>query len=267
MASLSTEHKPLEIARVVNEHIGIATISKPPVNSLSEEISDAVVDALDRLERANVRVVILRADPRTKIWSAGHNIKEIPLDGQDPVTWNTSFEKILHRVRNFPTPVIAMIHASVWGGACDLVATCDLAVGTPQATFAITPVKIGIAYNTGGLTHFLGVVPLHIVKEMLFTGNPISAEDALRFGLLNRLVEPDDLESTTMEIAQTIASRAPLAVRALKKELQFLTAGPNLTADEFEQIQYARRQAFRSDDLKEGVGSFFEKRSPTFKGA
>jgi methylmalonyl-CoA decarboxylase len=159
-----------------------------------------------------------------------------------------------------------MVHASVWGGACDLVATCDLAVGTPGATFAITPAKIGIAYNTGGLTHFLGVLPLHIIKEMLFTGQPISAEDAHRFGLLNYLVPPDQLEAKTLELARTIASRAPLAVRVLKMELRSLTQAPDLSADEFEQIQYARIQANNSDDFKEGVKAFFEKREPRFQG-
>ncbi len=77
--------------------------------------------------------------------------------------------------------------------------TCDLAIGTPRTTFAITPVKLGISYNTAGMSHFIGVLPLHIIKEMVFTGDPLSAEDAYRFGLLNRLVSPEKLEETTMK--------------------------------------------------------------------
>ena len=119
-----------------------------------------------------------------------------------------------------------MLHSSVWGAACDLAVTCDLAIGTPKTTFAITPVKIGISYNTAGMSHFLGVLPLHIIKEMVFTGNPLSAEDAYRFGLLNRLVRPEKLEETTMEIAPTIASRAPLAVSVVKAELSSLSRAP-----------------------------------------
>jgi methylmalonyl-CoA decarboxylase len=255
-----------DLVQIVDGNIGVVTISKPPANPLSESVADTLVDAFDRFERAGVRVAILRSDTRAKIWSAGHDIKEIPLNGQDPITWATAFQRVLHRVRDFPAPVVAMVHASVWGGACDLVATCDMAIGTPAATFAITPAKIGIAYNTGGLTHFLGVLPLHIVKEMLFTGSSLSAEDAHRFGLLNYLVPPEELEAKTLEIARTIASRAPLAVRVLKMELRCLTAAPDMTADEFEQIQYARIQANNSSDLKEGVQSFFEKRQPVFQG-
>jgi methylmalonyl-CoA decarboxylase len=266
MSAICDEALSSDLVQIVDGNIGVATISKPPANPLSESVVDALVDAFDQFERAGVRVVILRSDPHAKIWSAGHDIKEIPLNGQDPVTWMTSFQRILHRVREFPAPVLAMVHASVWGGACDLVATCDLAIGTPAATFAITPAKIGIAYNTGGLTHFLGVLPLHIVKEMLFTGASLSAEDAHRLGMLNYLVSPEELEAKTLEIARTIASRAPLAVRVLKMELRCLTAAPDMTADEFEQIQYARIQANNSSDLKEGVQSFFEKRKPVFQG-
>src|SRR6266481_3432053 len=237
----------------IANNIGIATISNPPVNSLSSSVCDKLLESFDEFEKAGVRVMILGANPSSKIWSAGHDIREIPLDGHDAVTWTTGFERVLRRVRNSQVPVIAMLHSSVWGAACDLAVTCDLAIGTPKTTFAITPAKMGISYNTAGMSHFLGVLPLHIIKEMVFTGNPLPAEDAYRFGLLNRLVSPDKLETTTMEIAQTIAGRAPLAISVLKAELSSLSRGAPMSADEFERVQETRRAAFRSDDLKEGV--------------
>ena len=260
------EQKPIVLSQL-QDHIGMVIMNDSrKLNSLSSELVQGILEAFDRFEDSKARVVILRALPGAKVWSAGHNIKEIPLDGQDPITWNVPFEKLLHRVRNLPMPVIAMIEGSVWGGACDLAMTCDMLVGTPTATFAITPAKLGLSYNTAGVNHFLGVLPIHIVKQMLFTAQPLSAEDAYRLGLLNSLVEPEKLEETTMQIAEDIASRAPLAVRVLKREMQRLTNGPGISPDEFEEIQSLRRDAYRSEDFREGIRSFFEKRKPVFTG-
>ena len=262
----SVEHKPMALSQLQN-HIGIVTMNdRRTLNSLSSELVQGVLDAFDHFEASKARVIILRALPDVKVWSAGHNIKEILVDGEDPIPWNAPFETLLHRVRNLPMPVIGMIEGSVWGGACDLAMTCDMLVGTPTATFAITPAKLGISYNTAGVNHFLGVLPIHIVKQMLFTAQPLSAEDAYRLGLLNSLVEPKKLEATTMQMAEEIASRAPLAVRVLKLEMQRLTDGPGISPGDFEEIQSLRREAYRSEDFKEGIKSFFEKRPPVFTG-
>lgn len=248
------------------DQIGLITMNgRSMLNCLSTDLVVEILKGLDECEKARVRVVVLRAYPGAKVWSAGHNLKEVTVDGDDPLHWNVPFEKLLHRVRDLPCPVIGMIEGSVWGGACDLAMTCDLLVGTPSATFAITPAKIGMSYNAAGLTHFLGVLPLHIVKEMLFTAQPLSAQDAYRLGLLNRLVESDQLEETTFRIARDIASRAPMVVRLLKAELRKLTSGPSLNPDDFEELQSLRREVYRSEDFEEGVTAFFEKRSPEFK--
>ena len=250
----------------VKNNIGLIVMNNPhKLNCLSSELVAGILRAFETLENARARVVILRAYPGAKVWSAGHNMKEIPLDGQDPLYWNVPFERLLHRVQSCPVPVIGMIEGSVWGGACDLAMTCDMLVGTPTASFAITPAKIGLSYNTGGLNHFLGVLPMHIIKEMIFTAQPISAEDAHRYGLLNRLVAPERLEDTALQMAGVIACHAPMAIRVLKAEMRKLTRGPGLSADDFEEIQNLRRDAFRSEDFREGITSFFEKRPPRFE--
>ena len=247
--------------------IGIITMNNPKrLNCLSTELVAGILNAFDYLEKSRVRVIILRSYSGCKVWSAGHNIKEIPLDGEDPINWNVPFESLLHRVRNCPVPVVGMIEGSVWGGACDLAMTCDILVGTPTVTFAITPAKLGLSYNTAGVNHFLGVLPVHIIKEMFFTAQPISADTAYRLGILNRLVEPEELESVTLKLAGDIARQAPLAVQVLKAEIQRLTAGPGILPDDFEKIQGMRREAYRSNDFKEGIQAFFEKRKPEFKG-
>jgi methylmalonyl-CoA decarboxylase len=260
------EASPL-LAAQIKEDIGIAVLNDPPkANCLSSTLLQGLLQAFDHFEAQKVRVVIIRAYPGAKIWSAGHDLREIHPDGSDPLPYDDPLEQVLHRVIAYPVPVIGMIEGSVWGGACDLAMTCDILVGTPTASFAITPAKIGIAYNTAGLNHFVGVLPTHIIKEMLFTGEPISAQRAHNLGLLNNLVEADRLEETTMTMARTIANRAPLVVHLLKKEMRRLTAGRAMSADEFEELQGLRRRTYRSKDFKEGMQAFFEKRPPAFTG-
>ena len=221
--------QPVNPSLIAN-NIGIATISKPPVNPLSSDVCDGLLESFDEFEKANVRVVIIRAESEHEDLVSR---SRCPRD-----TARRPRRRALdHGIRTgSPTrPVLPDAgdrNASQQrlGAACDLAVTCDLAIGTPKTTFAITPVKIGVSYNTEGMSHFLGVLPLHVVKEMVFTGDPLSAEDAYRFGLLNRLVEPEKLEETTMRIARTIASRAPLAVAVVKAELRSLTAGAPMSA-------------------------------------
>src|SRR4029450_9546878 len=107
------------VATQIANDIGIATISKPPVNPLSSDVCDQLLKSFDEFEKARVRAVIIGANPNTKIWSAGHDIREIPLDGHDAVTWTTGFERVLQRVRGCAVPVIAMLHSSGWGAAGD----------------------------------------------------------------------------------------------------------------------------------------------------
>lgn len=121
-------------------------------------------------------------------------VNELPR-GTDPLQYSDPLERLLRVVATFPGPVIAMVHGTVWGGATDLVLSCDLILGDETCSFAITPANLGLAYNTAGLVHFLRRLPLNLVKEMFFTAAPVKAEDAARWGILNHLVPAADLET------------------------------------------------------------------------
>ncbi|QDU35028.1 Methylmalonyl-CoA decarboxylase [Poriferisphaera corsica] len=271
-------------------HIATLTLNDPTKrNCLSASLIEQLLHAFDACEKQNIRVIILTANthasqsndsPTTTqktegntgegggggVFSAGHNIDEIPIDKQDPVTWNVPYVTLLRKVRHTLTPVIASINGSVWGGACDLAVSCDMIVATTNTSFAITPAKLGLPYNTVGVSHFLGSLPTHVVKEMFMTALPLSADRAHNFGLVNRLVSPENLQSETLTLAARVASMAPLCLRVLKAELVKLSDAMNISADDFEHIQMLRRQAFRSQDFQEGIRAFHEKRPPNFKG-
>lgn len=236
------------------------------LNPLSAALVTELVLGIQSAQEAGCRAAIIGVRPGARTWSAGHDINELPTDGADPLTWSSPLERLLRVVREAPFPVIASVEGGVWGGACDLVFTCDLVVATPSATFAITPAKLGVAYNAAGVAHFLGVLPQHIVKEMFFTAEPITAERAHQHGLVNRLVEPEDLAAHTADLAARICQMAPLVVTAVKREIKELTDARPMTSETFEQLTSVRRAAWRSADYLEGLTAFHEKRPPRFTG-
>ncbi|BAL24759.1 methylmalonyl-CoA decarboxylase [Azoarcus sp. KH32C] len=163
-------------------------------NCLSETLVDELLAGLDACREAQIRCVVLRAQPGTAVWSAGHDVSELPEGGRDPLGWKDPLRKLVREIEAFPAPVIAMIEGSVWGGACETVFACDLIVATPESTFAATPARHGVPYNVSGLLTFFNAAHARIANEMLFTAQPIPAMRLERMGIINHVVAADDLE-------------------------------------------------------------------------
>jgi len=255
------------IEKEIRESIGIIALNNPGRrNALSEALADEVIAALREFQEKKIRVVILRATEGCSVWSAGHDVKELPLSRRDPLGYYDSLERLLRAVQQFPGPIIAMVHGSVWGGACDLVITCDLIIGDETSTFAITPTKLGLPYNATGILHFMARLGVGTAKEMFFSADPIPAERAERVGILNHLVPSGELLDFTLGMANRIASRSALAVSVIKEQFKILSGAAPLSPDAFERIQGLRRRVYDSHDYEEGIRSFLEKRQPQFKG-
>jgi methylmalonyl-CoA decarboxylase len=235
-------------------------------NALSETLIEEITSALEGFRALEIRAVVLRAQPGIKVWSAGHDVNELPLRGRDPLGWNDPLRILIRSIQEFPAPVIGMIEGSVWGGACEVAMACDILIATPDAAFAITPAKLGVPYNLGGLMTLINMIPLPIVKEMLFTAQPLPAEQALNLGIINYIKPNDEIESFVFDMAQRIANNSPLSISSMKDSLRLLSSAHAVTPDLFEKIQGMRRIVYDSEDYQEGIRAFREKRKPRFMG-
>jgi methylmalonyl-CoA decarboxylase len=250
----------------ISDRIGTLTFDNDQKrNALGAAMIDEIIAALDACQGAEARVVILRARPGAKVWSAGHDIDELPL-AVDPLAWDDPLERVIRAVRSFPAPVIAMIEGSVWGGACELALCCDIPIGAPNASFAITPARIGVPYNPAGILRIMSEVDTSVVKEMFFTAEPIPARRALEVGILNHLVPLEELEAFTRRMAERIASLAPLSVSVAKEQIRLISNARPMSPETFERIQGLRRKVYESQDYREGIEAFRQKRAPRWSG-
>ena len=251
----------------IKDSIAVITLNNDKRrNSLNKDLLNEFEVALDSFSNKDVRVVILKSNPDAKVWSAGLDISELPEPGKDPLPYSHPLEALMRKIEDFKAPVIAMVTGTVWGGGFDLAVTCDMIIGTPSCSFAITPAKIGVPYNATGLLHFLNVVEMNIAKEMFFTASPISAARAYDLGIINSLVDDDKIEDFTHNLAKKITRNSPFSISVIKEQLNLLGKARPMTPAVFERINDLRRKAYNSYDFIEGKTAFLEKRHPTFKG-
>ena len=250
----------------VGDTIGVITINSGKVNALSEELIEEIAEAFRAVENSAVRVVVIRAAPGVKIFSAGHAVNELPTNGRDPLTYNDPLRRIVRAIELCTQPVIAMVEGSVWGGACELVLACDIVIAAEDSTFAMTPAKLGVPYNISGALNLMKVTGTHLLKEMLFTVDPIPAKRMEHCGVINHVCSRQELEPFTMDLARRVARNSPLVNRVLKEEIRVLANAQPLIPETYERIQALRREVYDSEDYQEGIRAFFEKRPAAFHG-
>jgi enoyl-CoA hydratase len=248
------------------DNIGFLTINRPDkLNAISNELTAELRSLLDELEKDNDLRVVIITGAGDKAFVAGADIKElVERDSRLGRQVSSERQEIFSRIENLPVPVIAAVNGYALGGGLEIALACNIRICSERAQFGAPEVKLGIIPGDGGTQRLPRLVGLGRAMEMILTGDFIDAQGAYRIGLVNEVVPPEDLMDKAMELAKKIASRPPLAVRYAKEAVNRSQEGD--TASGFALESYLHALTCTTEDKKEGVAAFLEKRKGKFKG-
>ncbi|MEV6985398.1 crotonase/enoyl-CoA hydratase family protein [Sphaerisporangium sp. NPDC051017] len=247
----------------VTDGIAMITLDRPQVrNAVDRATAQALAAALDELEaRDDVRVGVLTGSGT--VFSAGMDLKAFSTTGERPIDERRGGFGITALPPD--KPIIAAVEGPALGGGFEIALACDLIVAGAGATFGLPEVKRGLVAAAGGVLRLPRRIPHAIAKEMVLTGNPITAAEAQRLGLLSRVVPDGTAAAEASSLAREIAANAPLAVRTAKLLVDRSVDWP--FAEAFDR-QGSYTDAVRSSkDAKEGAAAFVEKRAPVWTGS
>jgi enoyl-CoA hydratase/carnithine racemase len=251
------------------EAVSRLTISNPERrNALDHEILDALAETLPQLDRGiESRCVVITGAP--PLFSAGYDIATIPeetFERDAEALVAHPFHAAMEAIARHPWPVLAALNGHCLGGGLELAITCDLRICARGAKLGMPPAKLGLIYGHTGLRKFLDVVGLAHTKELFLTGRNLDAERAERIGLVTEVVEDDEVADVAVALAAAIAASAPLSMRGNKRAIDLLNANPELTEQQEAGLVALRESCFSSEDFREGIRAFAEKRRPQWTG-
>ncbi len=249
--------------------VATVTLSNPAKkNALNPRLLKELSRAFDELATDDVRCVILRGEG-DEAFCAGYDITQIPAGGSGEaqvLLSSNPFDDMIRTVESFPAPVIAMLNGFAFGGGLELAIACDIRIASENASFGMTPAKLGIIYRPSGLMRFVHAIGLPATKELFYTARRIGIRRAKEIGLVNRAFPPEELLHVVDEMAREIAENAPLSIRGTKRILAMCMEFGDLPRSESEEADALIRLCMESEDLVEGKAAFKEKRKPVFRG-
>jgi enoyl-CoA hydratase/carnithine racemase len=249
------------------DQVAVLTINNPPVNALNSRVMAELLQNLEKLAGDDGVRVLIVTGAGDRAFVAGADIKEFPglFKGQAGLAGQFALagHKMFNALDNFPRPTIAAVNGLALGGGCELALACDLRVAADTAQFGLPEIKLGLFPGGGGTQRLPRLIGEARAKEFMYLGDPISAGEALQIGLINRVVPAGQLVEETMKLAGKLATRPGVALNLIKQAVDrgvqvSLEEGLKIEADLFDRV-------FLTEDVKEGVNAFIEKRKAEFK--
>jgi enoyl-CoA hydratase len=261
--SLSSSYETLLVER--RDRVALITINRPEKrNALNIKTREEGAALLEQLRDDESVGVVIFTGAGDKAFIAGADIAEFA--GRTALTQRDVMmgRSLFTAIDTFPKPVIAMINGYCLGGGCELALACDIRIASENASFGQPEINLGIIPGGGGTQRLTRLVGEGKAMELILTGDIITAQTAYNLGLINMVVPAADLEAKTMEMANRIAEKSPVALRMAKEAVKL--ASRSLLDEGLRREVDLFALCFSSEDKDEGVGAFLEKRKPVFKG-
>jgi len=251
----------------VEKREGIATIilDNPPLNILSHQVVRELDEVFHVIAEDPEVICVILTGTGNKAFMAGANIKEFPdkIGRNDVKEYSMNMHRVFNLIDFLPQPTIAVINGLALGGGCELALTCDIRIAEAHAQIGLPEIKLGLFPGAGGTQRLPRLVGEAKAKEIMFTGEPLSADEALRIGLVNQVVPSRDGMKAALKLAEKIAG---YSLQALSRIKQAVDKGIDQNFDQaLEREAYLFGEVFQTEDVKEGVQAFIEKRTPQFK--
>jgi enoyl-CoA hydratase/carnithine racemase len=246
-------------------HVARLRISNPEKRgALDHELLDALADAVRGLE---ARCLLLTGEGA--MFSAGYDIgtfDDAHFEEQAEKLVAHPFHAAIEALEAFPYPSVAALNGHAIGGGLEVALSCDIRIAARGIKMGMPPAKLGLIYSHTGLQKFIEVCGVANTSELFFVGSNVDVDRAYEMGLVNAVVEPDELEQTGLDMAAEIGANAPLSLAGNKRAIRALRTHPGRLPEELEkELVELRESCFRSEDFREGVQAFAEKRKPQWK--
>ena len=247
------------------DNVAIVKLNRPPVNSLNVQSYIDLYDMFCELEKDDSVKAILITGAGDKAFGAGLDVKDV---AGNSTVWCFDFLKLVRKamdkISNIDKPTVAAMFGFTLGGGCEIAVACDIRLSTPDATIGLPEITLGVMPGAGGTQRLPRIVGIPKAKELIFLGDSINGEEAYRIGLVNKVTAKESLMDEAMKVARKLASRPRVALSLIKNCINSsatmdLPSGLMMEDESF-------TIAYTSDDGREGIQAFIEKRKPAFTG-